>query len=113
MNNPTDLPVLPRVIYSSLYVACVRGRLFVRNTSNTTSIPATSAASPLPDVAGASHTSVSFVVTEDDGSKLKPVPVAFVTVTVNVYAVFWVRPVILTEVPVVVAVTPSGSEVTV
>jgi hypothetical protein len=55
----------------------------------------------------------TFVVTEDDGSELKPVPAAFVAVTVNVYAVFWVRPVILTEVPVVVAVTPSGSEVTV
>ena len=56
---------------------------------------------------------VTFVVTEDDGSELEPVPAAFVAVTVNVYAVFWVRPVILTEVPVVVAVTPSGSEVTV
>ena len=35
----------------------------------TASIPATSAARPQPDVAGASHTSVSFVVTEDDGSE--------------------------------------------
>ena len=56
---------------------------------------------------------VRCVTTEDDGSELEPVPAAFVAVTVNVYAVFWVRPVILTEVPVVVAVTPPGSEVTV
>ena len=54
----------------------------------TASIPATSAARPQPDVAGASHTSVSFVVTEDDGSELKPVPAAFVAVAVNVYSVF-------------------------
>ncbi len=79
----------------------------------TTSIPATSAASPQPEVLGASHMLVRFVITEGDGSELALVPAAFVAVTVNVYAVFSVRPVILTEVPVVVAVTPSGSEVTV
>ena len=40
-------------------------------------------------------------------------PAAFSAVTANVYAVFYVRPVIVTEVLVVVAVTPPGSEVTV
>jgi hypothetical protein len=35
----------------------------------------------------------------------------FVAVTVKVYAVPFVRPVTVTEVPVVVAVTPPGSEV--
>ena len=48
-----------------------------------------------------------------DGSELSLMPAAFVAVTVNVYAVSWVSPVAVTEVPVVVAVTPSGSEVTV
>ena len=38
---------------------------------------------------------VRCVVTEDDGSELEPVPAAFVAVTVNVYAVFWVRPVVI------------------
>ena len=79
----------------------------------TISIPATSAARPQPDVAGAFNMLGTSVVTEDDGSELSLVLTAFVAVTVNVYAVFSVRPVILTEVPVVVAVTPSGSEVTV
>ena len=54
----------------------------------TTSIPATSAASPQPDVLGASHMLVSFVITEGDGAELALVPTAFVAVTVNVYAVF-------------------------
>ena len=40
-------------------------------------------------------------------------PAAFSAVTTNVYAVFYVRPVIVTEVLVVVADTPPGSEVTV
>ena len=53
------------------------------------------------------------VVTEDDGSELALVPAAFSAVTANVYAVFCVRPVIVTEVLVVVAVTPPGSDVTV
>ena len=56
--------------------------------TNTTSIPAARTARPQPDVLGASHMLVTFVVTEDDGSELEPVPAAFVAVTVNVYAVF-------------------------
>jgi hypothetical protein len=56
---------------------------------------------------------VRSVVTEGDGSELSLVPAAFSAVTANVYAVFYVRPVIVTEVLVVVAVTPPGSEVTV
>ena len=77
------------------------------------SITRASTARPQPEVAGASDMLGTFVVTEDDGSELKPVPAAFVAVTVNVYAVFWVRHVIVTEVIAVVAVTPPGSEVTV
>ena len=56
--------------------------------TNTTSIPAARTARPQPDVLGTFHTLVSFVVTEDDGSALDPVPAAFVAVTVNVYTVF-------------------------
>jgi hypothetical protein len=40
------------------------------------------------DILGASHMLVSFVITEDDGSELDPVPAAFFAVTVNVYTVF-------------------------
>ena len=54
----------------------------------TTSIPATSAARPQPEVLGASHMLVRSVVTEGDGAELALVPAAFVAVTVNVYAVF-------------------------
>ena len=54
---------------------------------------------------------VRSVVTEGDGSELSLVPAAFSAVTANVYAVFCVRPVIVTEVLVVVAVTLLGSEV--
>ena len=79
----------------------------------TTSIPAISAASPQPDVLGALHMLVSFVITEGDGSELALVPAAFSAVTVNVYSVIWVRPIIVTDVPFVVAVTPPGSDVTV
>ena len=93
--------------------ACVRGRLFVRNTSNTPSIPRTNTAIPDWDILGASHILVRSVVTEDDGSELTLVPAAFAAVTVNVYAVIWVRPIIVTDVPFVVAVTPPGSDVTV
>ena len=53
----------------------------------TTSIPVMSAASPQPDVLGASHMLVSFVITEGDGSELALVPAAFVAVTVKVYSV--------------------------
>ena len=56
---------------------------------------------------------VSFVITEGDGSEFALVPATFVAVTVNVYAVFWVSPVIVTEVLAAVAVTPPGSDVTV
>ena len=56
---------------------------------------------------------VRSVVTEGDGSELSLVPAPFSAVTMNVYGVFCVRPVIVTEVLVVVAVTPPGSEVTV
>ena len=56
---------------------------------------------------------VRSVVTEGDGSELALVSAAFVAVTVNVYTVFWVRPVTVTEVLVVVAVSPPGSDVTV
>ena len=59
-----------------------------RATTITTSIPATSAARPQPEVLGASHMFVRSVVTEDDGSELALVPAAFVAVTVNVYSVF-------------------------
>ena len=51
------------------------------------------------------------VVTEGYGSELDPVPAAFVAVTVNVYAAFWVSPVTVTGVLAVAAVTPPGSEV--
>jgi hypothetical protein len=53
------------------------------------------------------------VVTEFDESEDGLVPMEFVAVTVKVYAVPFVRPVTVTEVPVVVAVTPPGSDVTV
>ena len=56
---------------------------------------------------------VSFVITGGDASELGLVPTAFVAVTVNVYAVFWVNPVIVTEVLAVVAITSPGSDVTV
>ena len=56
---------------------------------------------------------VSFVITGRDGSEVALVPAALVAVTVNVYAVFWVSPVIVTEVLAVVAITPPGSDVTV
>ena len=52
------------------------------------------------------------IVTEGYGSELEPVPAAFVAVTVNVYAVFWVSPVTVTGVLAVAAVTSPGSEVT-
>jgi len=51
------------------------------------------------------------VVTEFDESEDGLVPMEFVAVTVKVYAVPFVRPVTVTEVPVVVAVTPPGLEV--
>ena len=54
----------------------------------TTSIPATSAASPQPEVLGASHMLVRCVTTEGDASELALVPTAFVAVTVKVYSVF-------------------------
>ena len=53
------------------------------------------------------------VVTEFDASEVALVPMEFVAVTVKVYVVPFVRPVTVTEVPVVVAVTPPGSDVTV
>ena len=53
------------------------------------------------------------VVTEFDASEVALVPMEFVAVTVKVYAVPFVRPITMTEVPVVVAVTPLGSDVTV
>jgi len=81
--------------------------------TSTISIPAMSAASPQSEVLGASHILVKSVITEDDASELALVPAAFVAVTVNVYAVIWVRPVIVADVPLVVAVTPPGSDVTV
>ena len=56
---------------------------------------------------------VRSVVTEGDGSELALVPMAFVAVTVNVYAVCSLRPVTVADVPDVVAVKPPGSDVTV
>ena len=47
-----------------------------------------SAARPQPDILGASHILVSFVITEGDTSELALVPAAFVAVTVNAYVVF-------------------------
>jgi hypothetical protein len=55
---------------------------------------------------------VRSVITEGDASELALVPAAFSAVTVNVYAVIWVRPIIVTDVPFVVAATPPGSDVT-
>jgi hypothetical protein len=70
------------------------------------------AARPQPDVAGTFIGSVNFVVTGRDGSELVLTPAEFSAVTINVYTVYWVRPVTVTEVPEVVAVTPPGSDVT-
>ncbi len=53
------------------------------------------------------------VVTEFDESEDGLAPMEFVAVTVKVYAVPFVRPVTVTEVLVVVAVTLPGSDVTV
>ena len=53
-------------------------------------------------------------VTAPDGADGTPVPAALFAVTVNVYAVPFVRPATDTEVaPVVLAVAPSGDAVTV
>jgi len=52
-------------------------------------------------------------VTEFDASEDRLVPTEFVAVTVKVYAVPLVRPVTVSEVAVVVAVTPAGDEMTV
>lgn len=53
-------------------------------------------------------------VTADDADDAVPVPAALVAVTVNVYAVPFVKPVTVAVVaPVVVAVNPPGEDVTV
>ena len=52
-------------------------------------------------------------VTGVDGSEDRLVPMEFVAVTVKVYAVPLVRPVTVTDVPVVVAVISPGAEVAV
>lgn len=53
-------------------------------------------------------------VTAEDADEADPVPTALVAVTVNVYAVPFVRPVTVAVVaPVVVAVKPPGDDVTV
>ena len=52
-------------------------------------------------------------VTGVDGSEDRLVPMEFVAVTVKVYAVLVARPVTVTDVPVVVAVTSPGADVTV
>ena len=52
-------------------------------------------------------------ITALEEAELRLGPTEFVAVTVNVYAVSWVRPITVTDVPVVVAVTPPGDEITV
>jgi len=53
-------------------------------------------------------------ITAADGADAGPVPMAFVAVTVKVYAVPFVSPTrVAVFAPVVVAVMPSGDEVTV
>ena len=52
-------------------------------------------------------------VTEFDTSEDRLVPTEFVAVTVKVYAMLLVSPVTVTDIPVVVAVTPPGDEMTV
>ena len=84
-----------------------------------TSSAAASAARPQPDVVGMGVGVGVGVgvgrtgVTEFDTSEDRLVPTEFVAVTVKVYAVPLVRPVTVTDVPVVVAVTPPGADVAV
>ena len=80
-----------------------------------TSSAAASAARPQPDVLGMGvGVGVGGAgVTEFDASEDRLVPLEFVAVTVKVYAVPLVRPVTVTDIPVVVVVTPPGADMTV